>query len=75
MIRKVTLQKMGGSIGATLPSDIADRLHLEAGDELSSGPSARTPRLSSHALGGSRETSNSTTSSYACRAFEWSSST
>jgi len=25
---------MGGSIGATLPKDLADRLHLEAGDEV-----------------------------------------
>lgn len=34
MVRKVTLRKMGGSIGATLPSDVAERLNLEAGDEL-----------------------------------------
>lgn len=34
MVRKVTLRKMGGSIGATLPSDVADRLHVKAGDEL-----------------------------------------
>lgn len=34
MVRKVTLRQMGGSIGATLPKDIADRLHLEAGDEV-----------------------------------------
>jgi len=25
---------MGGSVGATLPSDMAQRLHLEAGDEV-----------------------------------------
>jgi len=25
---------MGGSVGATLPKDIADRLHVEAGDEV-----------------------------------------
>ena len=25
---------MGGSVGATLPKDMADRLHLEAGDEV-----------------------------------------
>jgi putative addiction module antidote len=25
---------MGGSVGATLPKDLADRLHLDAGDEV-----------------------------------------
>ena len=25
---------MGGSVGATLPKDMAERLHLEAGDEV-----------------------------------------
>lgn len=34
MVRKVTLRQMGGSVGATLPKDLADRLHVEAGDEL-----------------------------------------
>ena len=34
MVRSVTLRKMGGSIGATLPKDLADRLHLDAGDEV-----------------------------------------
>ncbi|RMH15970.1 MAG: AbrB/MazE/SpoVT family DNA-binding domain-containing protein [Gemmatimonadetes bacterium] len=34
MVRTVRLRKMGGSIGATLPKDLADRLHLEAGDEV-----------------------------------------
>ena len=34
MARKVTLRKMGGSVGATLPKDIADRLHIQPGDEL-----------------------------------------
>ncbi|TVP44032.1 MAG: AbrB/MazE/SpoVT family DNA-binding domain-containing protein [Gemmatimonadales bacterium] len=34
MVRKVTLRKMGGSVGATLPKDMADRLHVGAGDEL-----------------------------------------
>ena len=33
MVRKVTLRQMGGSVGATLPKDIADRLHLAPGDE------------------------------------------
>jgi antitoxin MazE len=34
MQRKVTLRKMGGSVGATLPKDIAERLHVKEGDEL-----------------------------------------
>lgn len=34
MVRTVTLRKMGGSIGATLPKDLAERLHLDAGDEV-----------------------------------------
>lgn len=34
MVRKVTLRKMGGSVGATLPKDLADRLHVKEGDEL-----------------------------------------
>lgn len=34
MIRRVTARKMGGSIGATLPREMVDRFHIEAGDEL-----------------------------------------
>ena len=34
MVRKVTLRQVGGSIGATLPKDMADRLHVKAGDEV-----------------------------------------
>jgi len=34
MQRKVTLRKMGGSVGATIPKDIAERLHIQAGDEI-----------------------------------------
>lgn len=34
MVRTVKLRKMGGSIGATLPKDLAERLHLDAGDEV-----------------------------------------
>ncbi len=34
MIRSVKLRRMGGSVGATLPRDMAQRLHLEAGDEV-----------------------------------------
>ena len=32
MVKEVTLRKVGGSIAATLPKEMADRLHLEAGD-------------------------------------------
>jgi putative addiction module antidote len=34
MQRKVTLRKMGGSVGATIPRDLAERLHIQAGDEI-----------------------------------------
>ena len=34
MVRSVKLRQMGGSVGATLPKDLADRFHLEAGDEV-----------------------------------------
>lgn len=34
MVRNVTLRRMGGSVGATLPKDMAARLHLEAGDDV-----------------------------------------
>jgi putative addiction module antidote len=34
VVRKVTLRQMGGSVGATLPKDIADRLHVGPGDEV-----------------------------------------
>lgn len=34
MVRTVKLRKMGGSIGATLPRDLAERLHLDVGDEV-----------------------------------------
>lgn len=34
MVRKVTLRQMGGSVGATLPKDMADRLHVGPGDEV-----------------------------------------
>jgi putative addiction module antidote len=34
MVRKVTLRKMGGSVGATLPKDLAERMHVQAGDEV-----------------------------------------
>ena len=34
MVRKVTLRQVGGSIGATLPKDMADRLRIKVGDEV-----------------------------------------
>ena len=34
VVRSVTLRKMGGSIGATLPKDLAERLHLDVGDQV-----------------------------------------
>lgn len=34
VVRKVALRQVGGSIGATLPKDMADRLHVRAGDEV-----------------------------------------
>lgn len=34
VIKKVKARRMGGSIGATLPKEMAERLHIEEGDEL-----------------------------------------
>jgi putative addiction module antidote len=34
MVRDVTLRQVGGSVSATLPKDMADRLHLAAGDRV-----------------------------------------
>jgi len=34
MVREVTLRQAGGSIGATLPKEMVDRLHLAAGDRV-----------------------------------------
>lgn len=33
-MKKITLRKLGGSIGASLPKEMIDRLHLDAGDEM-----------------------------------------
>jgi putative addiction module antidote len=34
MIKKVTMRKVGGSIGTTLPKDMMDRLRIQPGDEM-----------------------------------------
>ena len=34
MTRELILRRVGGSIGATLPKDMADRLNLAAGDRV-----------------------------------------
>ncbi len=34
MMREIKLRQVGGSVGATLPKDMADRLHLEVGDRV-----------------------------------------
>ncbi len=34
MVREVKLRQAGGSVSATLPKDMADRLHLEPGDRV-----------------------------------------
>lgn len=34
MAKKITLRQMGGSIGATIPKEIAERFHLSKGDEV-----------------------------------------
>lgn len=34
MIRELKLRQAGGSVSATLPKDMVDRLHLEAGDRV-----------------------------------------
>lgn len=34
MVREITLRQAGGSVTATLPKDIADRLHVKPGDKV-----------------------------------------
>lgn len=33
-MREIKLRQVGGSVGATLPKDMADRLHMEVGDRV-----------------------------------------
>jgi antitoxin MazE len=34
MVRELTLRQAGGSVTATLPKDMADRLHVKPGDKV-----------------------------------------
>ena len=34
MAKRIVLRQMGGSIGATIPKEIAERFHLSKGDEV-----------------------------------------
>jgi hypothetical protein len=34
MVREIILRQAGGSVTATLPEDMADRLHVGAGDKV-----------------------------------------
>jgi len=34
MVKQVTARRMGGSVGATLPKETAERFHIKAGDTL-----------------------------------------
>lgn len=34
MMKEVTIRRMGGSVGATIPKDMAERFHLAEGDRL-----------------------------------------
>ncbi len=34
MVKELALRRVGGSIGATLPKEMAERLHLAAGDRV-----------------------------------------
>lgn len=34
MVKRIKLRQAGGSVAATLPKDMADRLHVRPGDEV-----------------------------------------
>ena len=34
MVKEIAARRVGGSIGTTLPKEMAERLHIEAGDRL-----------------------------------------
>jgi putative addiction module antidote len=34
MVKEITVRRVGGSIGATLPKELVDRFGLEAGDRI-----------------------------------------
>ena len=34
MIREITMRRSGGSVSVTIPKDMADRLHIGAGDRV-----------------------------------------
>ena len=34
MVKKITMRRVGGSVGATLPKDMVDRLHVGPGDPM-----------------------------------------
>ncbi|MDO9534976.1 MAG: AbrB/MazE/SpoVT family DNA-binding domain-containing protein [Bacillota bacterium] len=34
MAKKIVLRQMGGSVGVTIPKEIAERFHLNKGDEV-----------------------------------------
>jgi putative addiction module antidote len=34
MVREIKVRQVGGSVGATIPKEMAERLHVEAGDTL-----------------------------------------
>lgn len=34
MVKEITVRRVGGSVGTTLPKDMAERLHVEPGDRL-----------------------------------------
>lgn len=46
---KLTLKKIGNSVGVILPKEVLARLHLEAGDEVTLGEGPGLLTLSAHA--------------------------